>query len=181
MIRPGPLLAAGLGLDRRDVRLVESDPRWTEVYAQLAVELQPLISIEAIAIDHVGSTSVPGLIAKPILDVAIGLRPGDDGVTIVPTLEAVGFEFRGDQGDQGGLLFVLNAKSDYRVAHLHVVEHGDRRWARYLAFRDRLRADPVARDRYSRLKRLLCEQFPKDRPSYTRAKASFVDEILGST
>lgn len=168
----------GLGLDHGVVELVESDGRWGAAYDLLASALKPGLGAVAVEIEHVGSTAVPGLAAKPILDVAVGLMPGIDIKEVTTLLEQMGFEYRGDNGDQGGRLFVLNARPRHRVAHVHVVEHGDVRWHRYIAFRDRLRQDVEARASYEAAKRHLARQFPGDRASYTAGKASVVEDIL---
>lgn len=147
-------------------------------FESLASELKACLGDVAVEIEHVGSTAVPGLAAKPILDVAVGLTPGVDVEEVAALLEQMDFEYRADKGDQGGRLFVLNARPRHRVAHVHVVEYGDARWRRYLALRDRLRRDVEARGRYEAVKRDLARQFPADRPNYTAGTASVVEEIL---
>jgi len=77
-----------------------------------------------------------------------------------------------------GLLLVLEDRPAHRIAHLHVVGHGDAQWHRYLALRDRLRCDPAARAAYAQLKRGLAAQFAGDRPAYTAAKAAFITQLL---
>ena len=164
-----------LGLDRTEVELVRSDPLWSHAYECLAAELARAVA--GAAIEHVGSTSVTGLRAKPILDVALGVaRP--DGGELVARLEPLGLEYRGDAGGDGGLLFVLENRPAHRIAHVHAVEHGGPAWLGYLAFRDRLRRDAVARDRYERLKAELAARFPHDRASYTAGKHVFIEALV---
>ena len=83
--------------------------------------------------------------AKPILDLAAGLAPTTDPDQAIPAIERLGYQFRGDKGDTGGLLFVLEDRPAHRIAHVHVVPHGSEKWRQYLVFRDRLRIDPDAR------------------------------------
>jgi GrpB-like predicted nucleotidyltransferase (UPF0157 family) len=168
---------ATLGLSYGQVRLVPSDPRWPAAFQRLAAELRAALGEEAVAVEHVGSTAVPGLAAKPILDLAVGLAPGADPDRAVAKLAPLGWEFRGDKGTEGGLLLVLEDRPAHRVAHLHVVGHGDARWRRYLALRDRLRADPAARAAYARLKQRLAARFAGDRRAYTAAKAAFIAQL----
>lgn len=175
------MTALGLGLDHGVVELVASDERWRAAFELLATDLEACLGNLTVAIEHVGSTAVPGLAAKPILDVAVGLRPGADVEEVTALLQQKGFEYRGDNGDQGGRLFVLNARPLHRVAHLHVVEHGDARWLSYLTFRNRLRQDISALATYEARKRDLARHFAADRPSYTAGKASVVEHILGSS
>jgi GrpB-like predicted nucleotidyltransferase (UPF0157 family) len=167
-----------LGLTYGQVRLVDSDPGWPRAFELLAAELRAALGELSVAVEHVGSTAVPGLVAKPILDLAVGLAPAADPDRVVRAIERLGYEYRGDKGDTGGLLFVLEDRPAHRIAHLHVVPHGGERWRRYLAFRDRLRTDPDARAAYSEVKRRLGEQFEGDRQAYTAGKAAFVAWLL---
>jgi GrpB-like predicted nucleotidyltransferase (UPF0157 family) len=167
-----------LGLTYGQVRLLPSDPGWPQAFQRLAAELRATLGQLAVAVEHVGSTAVPGLAAKPILDVAIGLAPGADPDRVITALRPLGYQFRGDKGDEGGLLLVLEDRPAHRIAHLHLVRHGDVQWRRYLALRDRLRADPAARAAYARLKGRLAGQFAGDRRAYTAAKAAFIVELL---
>jgi GrpB-like predicted nucleotidyltransferase (UPF0157 family) len=92
----------------------------------------------------------------------------------------LGYQFRGDKGDTGGLLFVLEDRPAHRIAHVHVVPHGSEKWRRYLAFRDRLRIDPDARACYGEVKRRLGEQCASDGQAYTAGKAVFVAGLLSA-
>jgi GrpB-like predicted nucleotidyltransferase (UPF0157 family) len=167
-----------LGLAYGQVRLVPSDPGWAGAFQRLAVQLRATLGELAVAVEHVGSTAVPGLAAKPILDVVIGLAPGTDPDRVIAALGSLGYQFRGDKGGEGGLLLVLEDRPAHRVAHLHLVAHGDAQWRRYLALRDRLRADPAARAAYAQLKGRLAAQFSGDRRAYTAAKAAFIVQLL---
>jgi GrpB-like predicted nucleotidyltransferase (UPF0157 family) len=167
-----------LGLDYGQVRLAPSDPRWPEAFQRLAAQLRATLTDLAVAVEHVGSTAVPGLTAKPILDVLVGLAPGTDPEQVIAALEPLGYQSRGDKGDEGGLLLVLEDRPAHRVAHLHLVGHGDRQWRRYLALRDRLRNDPAAMAAYARLKERLTARFSSDRRAYTAAKATFITQLL---
>lgn len=169
-----------LGVTYGQVRLVDSDPGWPQAFEQLAAELRPALGKLAVAVEHVGSTAVPGLVAKPILDLAIGLAPATDPHHVIAAIERLGYVYRGDKGDTGGLLFVLEDRPAQRIAHLHVVAHGGAKWRQYLAFRDRLRIDPDARAAYTQVKRSLGEQFAGDRQAYTAGKAMFVAELLST-
>jgi GrpB-like predicted nucleotidyltransferase (UPF0157 family) len=166
-----------LGLAYGKVRLVDSDPGWPRAFQRLAAELRLALGSLAVAVEHVGSTAVPGLAAKPILDIAVGLAPDADTAQVIAILEPLGWNFRGDKGD-AGLLFVLEDRPAHRVAHLHIVGYGDARWRRYLVFRDRLRTDPATRAAYAQLKRRLAEEFVWDRRAYTAAKDSFITGLL---
>ena len=165
-----------LGLLRHEVDLVESDPLWPEAFRRLAIELER--ALDSAAIEHVGSTAVPGLRAKPILDVAVGVPPPVEQDRLTVRLAPLGLECRGDQGSDGGILFVLEDRPAYRVAHVHVVAQGSPEWEGYLAFRDRLRRDASACADYAELKQSLARRFPHDRPSYTAGKHAFIAALL---
>ena len=168
---------AGLGLEHGKVVLREVRPEWRDVGRRLADEIRAAFGARAVHVEHVGSTAVPGLVAKPIVDLAVG--PGDVPVDVVrEVLEALGYTYRGDAGEQGGLVFVLEDRPRHRVAHVHVVEHAGRQWRRYLAFRDLLLRDASARVAYARLKLELARRYPNDRTAYTAAKVGLVNALL---
>ena len=121
---------------------------------------------------------MPGLVAKPILDLAVGLASTNPD-QVIPAIERLGYQFRGDKGDSGGLLFVLEDRPAHRIGHVHVVPYGSEK-RQYLAFRDRLRIDPDARASYAEVKRRLGEQFASDRQVYTAGKAAFVAGLLSA-
>ena len=147
--------------------------------SELSDELQSVLEGLAIQVEHIGSTSVPGLLAKPIIDVAIGTPPDVDVSVIVERLSERQWIYRGDAGDQGGHVFALESRAGHRVAHAHVVEHGAEQWRRYLAFRETLRASDDARLRYeSEKQRLVAELGPDNSVVYTSGKSSVVGELL---
>jgi GrpB-like predicted nucleotidyltransferase (UPF0157 family) len=168
-----------LGLTEGIVRLVESDPGWPSAFSRLAASLSRALADLAIAIEHVGSTSVRGLDAKPILDIAVGLAPGVHDRDVIAKLTRHGYKYRGDFREDGGLLFVLGDRQPDRwVAHIHIVRYRDPQWCNYLAFRDRLRRDRAARAKYAQLNRALEATYPTNRTAYTAAKAAFIKQLL---
>jgi GrpB-like predicted nucleotidyltransferase (UPF0157 family) len=170
---------AALGLPYGQVRLAAgAATEWARAYERIAAATREALGDAASGVEHVGSTAVPGMPAKPIIDIAVGMRPGGTVAEMRARLEPRGFIYRGDMGSQGGVLFVLESAPWHRIAHVHVVAYGGESWARYLAFRDRLRRDPDARDSYVRLKRTLAERFPGDRAAYTAGKDPLVSALL---
>lgn len=170
------LTEAGLGLEYDVVRLVDHDPRWIAAGALGSAVLRQVCGAAARDVRHVGSTAVPGLIAKPILDVAVLLRMASDLDEVVARLRGLGLIPRGPS--DGGYLLVLESAPSIRVAHVHVVNPGDAEWGRYLQFGDRLRADPAARERYAATKRALADQFPAERSRYTDQKTETIRSLL---
>ena len=144
------------GLTYGTVALVPTSAKWADAASRLAAALRDTLAEDAVAVEHVGSTSIPGLLAKPILDLAVALAPSADRARVVAAVEVVGFDFRGDAGNAGGLVFVLESQPGHRVAHLHAVENDDPQWAGYLAFREILRTDPETRNVYATFKATAC-------------------------
>jgi GrpB-like predicted nucleotidyltransferase (UPF0157 family) len=168
-----------LGLAYGKVRLVAAEPTWAATFAQIGAQLRAALGTRVVAIEHIGSTAVPGLLAKPILDVAVGLTSDFDAGEVITKISELGYIYRGDKGEEGGLLFVIEDRPLYRIAHIHVVPYNDYRWRRYLAFRDLLLNDPAKRDAYASMKHQLAEEFPDNRGAYTAGKAAFITRLLG--
>jgi GrpB-like predicted nucleotidyltransferase (UPF0157 family) len=154
------------------VELVDYDPSWAELFESERAALAPIFDGQAVAIEHTGSTSVPGLCAKPIVDVLIGLRElalADDQFA---GMERLGYHYLGEHGLPGRLFF----RKEPRTHHVHVVEHGGEVWERQLTFRDALRSDADERRRYDEFKRrLAAEGHPRE--AYAELKTPFIREV----
>lgn len=168
-------MAEPLGLESRTVRLVSYDGRWPALFLAESGRLADAVSaagIPSLHFEHVGSTAVPGLAAKPILDLAAGRRSEISAEIYIPVLEAAGYIYRGNGGLPGREFF---RRGEPRSHHLHLVEYSGWHWQRYLGFRDALRADATLRDAYAALKRELAAQYPRDREAYIEGKTTFVE------
>jgi GrpB-like predicted nucleotidyltransferase (UPF0157 family) len=172
-----PLREEPLGLPRGRALVREYDPRWASEFDMAAGALRVALGDSVQGIEHVGSTAVPGLPAKPVLDIAIGLPDGSTLGDVQSALEAAGYEYRGDLGDEGGLIFAKGTESA-RTHYLHVVAAASNQWRNYIVFREALRRHPELRDRYATLKKDLASRFPLDRPSYIAGKAEFITETI---
>jgi GrpB-like predicted nucleotidyltransferase (UPF0157 family) len=170
---------AGLGLQLDDTRVVEHVAGWSELYTRLETDLHHVLDGLDATIEHIGSTAVQGLWAKPILDVGIGLADDADMDETVSRLGSFGITFNRDLGDFGGLFLSAEDSESAVVLHVHVVRRTDAQWGRYLAFRDALRTDPDLAAEYSRVKRELARNHPADRPSYLHGKSTWVLRTLG--
>jgi GrpB-like predicted nucleotidyltransferase (UPF0157 family) len=126
-------------------------------------------------LEHVGSTAVPGLCAKPVLDVLAGHPAEIPPLEYVAAFARAGYEHRGDAGIPHHQFF---RRGQPRAYHIHLVEHGGLLWLQYLGFRDLLRRDAHRARQYADLKETLAARFPQDREAYIRGKAAFVEEIL---
>lgn len=166
---------ADLGVRRGLVVLAEPSPRWAEAFDGFAAALAPTRPAEALAIEHIGSTAVPGLPAKAILDVAIGQQPGSAPEPLHEWLMHAGHLYRGEaDGNRPDRMYALELQPGVRLVNVHVLDHGCGQWQRYLAFRDHLRAHPAERDGYGQLKRGLALEHPEDRLAYVQAKTQFI-------
>jgi GrpB-like predicted nucleotidyltransferase (UPF0157 family) len=130
----------------------------------------------AISIEHVGSTAVPGLAAKPVIDIDVLLRSSTDLPLVIRKLSDLGYEHRGDLGVAGREAF--RAKSDAIHHHLYVCPPDSREYQRHIAFRDYLRTHAADATAYGLLKRELASRFGNDRETYSQAKSEFVQRIL---
>jgi GrpB-like predicted nucleotidyltransferase (UPF0157 family) len=170
----------GLGLDYDKVGLSRTTEEWLVAGAALRDRVADMLQLAG-RVEQVGSSSVLGVLAKPIVDLAVGLTADDDLALVTATLEAAGWIYRGDAGNAGGHVFVLETRPWHRVAHLHAVEMNGEQWSNYLRFQDLLRSSPEARDRYETVKLRLAEQHTDDREAYTEGKTQVVTSLLAGT
>jgi GrpB-like predicted nucleotidyltransferase (UPF0157 family) len=172
------LIEAGLGLDYNEIRLHRTTEAWLSAGKRLRDEVaKTLIGVD-VDVEPIGSSSVFGLLAKPIVDLAVGLRIVEVLPVVTRRLETAGWIYRGDAGEDGGHVFVLEARPWYRVAHLHAVERQGRQWQHYVRFRDLLRESPSARASYEAVKSQLADQERFDRQAYTQGKTDVVLSLL---
>ena len=179
-----------VGLRRKTVALVEHCPAWFDAFKWVSAQIMAVIPSNVGAnVLHVGSTSVASLRAKPILDILVVFPSADEQLAAIPVLEGLGFIHKGD-----GIARVAGTESDpsrhfysyYDLAmevdfvHLHTYVVGHPDIDRLILFRDRLRRDAVARDRYEQLKSDI-HSSGKVRREYTRSKKTLIDELLASS
>lgn len=157
------------------VTLADHDPTWPARFAARARELRGILGDRARLVEHIGSTAVPGLAAKPIVDIVVGIDDPDDESAFVPDLEAAGYELR--VREPGHRCFRIGDPDE--PVNLHCYRPDDVAIRRYLLFRDRLRADATDRARYEATKRSLADREWRDINYYADAKQPVIDEILG--
>jgi GrpB-like predicted nucleotidyltransferase (UPF0157 family) len=162
-------------MDTSTVIVVPYDEAWPSLYLEERTRIERALGSLAEGIEHVGSTAVPGLAAKPILDIMVGVRSLRDADRCIQPLEWLSYEYRGDAGVPDRLFF---GKGAPRTHHLHVAEVGGEFWVNHLAFRDYLRTHPQTAREYARLKYELADRFCADRAAYTEAKRGFILEVV---
>jgi GrpB-like predicted nucleotidyltransferase (UPF0157 family) len=166
-----------LGLRRGEVRLVAHQPGWPAAFAREKERLRQRLGAAALAVEHVGSTAIPGLVAKPVIDIALAVASLADTADWPQRLESVGYAFFGDR-EGWGEHFYAKGPAEHRTMYLHVVPIQSARWSDYLKFRDALRAKAELRKEYEGLKLRLLAAHPGDRTAYTAAKAAFIQRVL---
>jgi GrpB-like predicted nucleotidyltransferase (UPF0157 family) len=172
------LTEVGLGQDYDSMKLARTTQAWLAAGADLQNRVAHVLDGITPHVEVIGSSSVLGLLAKPILDLAVGLAPDQPIAPTVTRLEADGWIYRGDAGADGGHVFVLEARPWHRVAHLHVVAYDGDQWRDYLRLRDLLRRSPNARERYEAVKLELVQPTSVDRKAYTEGKSEVVTSLL---
>ena len=154
--------------------LADPDPSWRILFEEERARLAAALEVPAAAVEHVGSTAVASLPAKPVIDVVVGLEAGADAEALAGSLARLGYERRPDGEFPGRIFLVRQARGSEPRWHLSLCERGGACWRDQLAFRDALRREPELASRYAALKRELVAQRVDDRLGYARAKASFV-------
>jgi len=152
------------------------DPRWPERYEQLRSRIAPALGPIAVAIQHVGSTAIPGLAAKAIIDVDVILRSAADLPEAIVRLATLGYQHRGDLGVPGREAF--RAPCNEFPHHLYVHPPESREYLRHVTFRDYLRTHPEGARTYERLNQTLAIQYRNDPDGYNEGKAEFVEAVL---
>jgi GrpB-like predicted nucleotidyltransferase (UPF0157 family) len=155
----------------------EYDPAWPRLFEVLRGRVFDALGEElAVAVEHVGSTAVPGLAAKPVVDIDAVVPSAEDVPLAVERLERAGYRHEGDLGVSGREAFRPPAGVPWH--HLYVLPAGGEELLRHLAFRDHLRDHPEEASTYAALKREAARRFGGDRRAYTDAKGEFVEHIL---
>jgi GrpB-like predicted nucleotidyltransferase (UPF0157 family) len=160
--------------------VVDYDPSWPIEFERTAAEIHRLFDFAvSLRIEHVGSTSVPGLIAKPIIDIVLGATTLQAVATRAQALATIGFRHVTDHDDAlpNRRYHVRDASQRLR-ANLHAVVLDSPLWRNHIAFRDALRQDPALAQEYAALKRELAKRHARDRPAYTAAKGPFIQNVL---
>jgi 16S rRNA processing protein RimM len=164
----------GLIEPRPPIEVVDYDPEWPRMFEVEAARLREGLGDLAVRIDHVGSTSVPGLAAKPIVDIQVSVPDIQDLDGYRRPLEALGYEYGYDPDFLEYPFFGWPARAQPRRFNLHVCETGTEWEARHLRFRDLLRTDPAAREEYAALKRELARKHGNDIEGYVEDKDAFI-------
>jgi GrpB-like predicted nucleotidyltransferase (UPF0157 family) len=170
--------SAALGLKHGLNLLVDYDPRWPAAYAAEKERILAALGDLVVAIEHYGSTSIPGLRAKPIIDILVGIRRQTEWIKCKTPLEALGYDYAEHAGVPDHFIFGRGRDRSERTHLVHVVEYGSATWRDSLAFRDALRADGSLAAQYQAVKEQAIAQVPEGRGAYTDLKGPFVVAVV---
>jgi GrpB-like predicted nucleotidyltransferase (UPF0157 family) len=165
-----------IGLARGTVKLESHDPEWDKIYQKEETRLGDKLGSEAKDIQHVGSTAIPNLLAKPIIDIAILVDDLDIAEQWVKPLSELGYWYKGKQSDMPDRRFFAKGAESNRTVYLHVVNEAE--FNRLIKFRNGLTNDPKLTKKYSELKQSLAKEHASNRELYTKAKAEFIEQVL---
>ena len=167
-----------IGLKRGTVELLPHNPLWEDVAAETIKKLKSLLNDVAVDIQHVGSTSIQNICAKPIIDIAVGVNTLDSIKPYIELLKKNGIVFRKEDVKEQLLFVIGDFEKEFRTHHIHVVEWNSIAWNNYINFRDYLNAFPECAKEYDELKKKLALEFADNRGNYTAGKQEFIDRIL---
>ena len=160
----------------REIKVVPHDPNWSKLFKAEADELAAIFGQEVIAIHHIGSTAIPGISAKPIIDMLVEVQDIEKIDEFNEEMIQLGYQPKGEFGIPGRRFFIKGDDAN-RTHHIHTFQTGHPRIERYLNFRDYMMAHPEEAQAYSRLKEELTRRFPEDIEGYMAGKDEFIKEI----
>lgn len=163
------------GVEKVEIKLLDYDPDWPKKFELHAGRIIEALGGSSLRIEHIGSTSVPGLAAKPIIDILVEVQDSADESAYLPQLEAAGYRLRVREPDWNEHRMFRTPERD---VHVHVYSTGCSEIQRNLIFRDRLRRDIEDKNRYEQVKRKLAEKEWPDMNAYAEAKTEVIESII---
>jgi GrpB-like predicted nucleotidyltransferase (UPF0157 family) len=166
-----------LGLKAGIVRLVTYQPEWKELFEVEAIRLRSCLGKHALQVEHIGSTAIEGMVAKPIIDINIAIENIENATKIISLLKTIGYTHKPDDDIPGRLYFVKQTEG-LTTYHLSLSEPTSDFWKTHLLFRDYLRVNPDTAEKYKQLKIKLAKQYPSDRIAYLLGKEDFIRQTI---
>lgn len=167
-----------IGLKRGTVKLLPHNPKWEELFEKEKNILSKALDGLIIDIQHIGSTSIPGIPAKPIIDISIGIKSMKNSKDFIKIFEDLGYEYRPDFGGPNTQLLFVKGPEEKRTHYIHLMRYSGSIWKNDLAFRHYLRKNKKRAKEYAYLKKELASKFADDRTHYTASKAKFIHETI---
>jgi GrpB-like predicted nucleotidyltransferase (UPF0157 family) len=166
------------GGEKREIVIVDYDVQWPAMFQKHANIIAQALGNVALQIEHIGSTSVPGLAAKPIIDILVVVKDSRDEDAYLPAMLRAGYELRVREPDWHEHRMFRTPQKD---VHIHVYSSGCTEIERYLIFRDRLRSNTEDRKQYEEIKRSLATQQWANMDAYAQAKTGCIEKIIAAT
>jgi GrpB-like predicted nucleotidyltransferase (UPF0157 family) len=176
-VRQKRLLAMSMNINFFRVEVVPHDPNWREVFTTESKQIALALSENLVAVHHIGSTAIPQIHAKPIIDILVEVKNITKVDEQSSAIEALGYEAMGEYGISGRRYFRKHNQAGIRTHHIHTFEVGSQQIERHLAFRDYMIAHPEDAQKYSELKRELAKKYPDNIESYMDGKDGFIKEM----
>ena len=170
-----------LGLKRGTVELVPHQTVWEEDAAKTILLLKSILNDAAIDIQHVGSTAIKNICAKPIIDIAVGVDHFADLDNYLESLLNIGVYKSSGQPFEDIILFSKDDDNGNRLNNIQIVIYGEEQWNKHILFRDYMNSNPEKASEYERIKIEAAELFPNDVSSYSNYKSSFIAECIEET
>lgn len=164
----------------KQLRLCPHDPKWRDTFEAERERLTAALTSRLLNIEHVGSTSVPNLLAKPVVDIAAAVRSATEADLCIEPLQALGYEYRGMHGDDERRRYYVLERGGRRIAQIHLWILPATGWDQMLRFREVLRVNAAVREAYAREKLRIAEKVNWDKGAYSLAKGPFIESILDS-
>ena len=160
------------------VVLKEYSDQWPILFHQEQQRLLQALESTNPAVEHIGSTAIPGMPAKPIVDIAVGIKDPRELQPTIDRLQAIGYVFKGEMGIPGRQFFTLGSPISY---HLHLVLLDGPIWSEHMLFRQKLTTDAQLASQYVAIKKELAAKYPSNRKAYTIGKANFIESALADS
>ncbi len=167
-----------IGLKRGIVSLSSHNKNWSSIFESEKNKILKVLGNKVIDIQHIGSTSISRILAKPVIDMAVGMKSLKNGKQIIKKMGDAGYFYRPKYGRTDQHILFAKGNEDKRTHYIHIMKYNGVIWKRDLKFRDYLRNNPKKAKEYENLKKKLAKKYPNNRPLYTEAKTNFILKII---
>lgn len=167
-----------IGQHKRNINVVQYQSGWKEKFKQEKELLQKALGKYALQIEHIGSTSIVGIDAKPVIDIMVAIKSLQEAKEIIPMLVDIGYIYRPDDTIPERMFFAKEYKPEYRTHHLNLAERESKFWKNQIIFRNYLRKNHQVADEYVILKKRLAEEYEKTKTLDREGKTKFVTKVL---
>ena len=167
-----------LGQHKRDFTIVPYQHGWNDLFEREADLLHSALGEKALRIEHIGSTAIPGILAKPIIDIMVAVVSLAEAAELIPVVESLGYEYKPHDTIPERIYFAKESSPEHRTHHLNLTALGSGFWTNQLVFRDYLRAHDEITVEYGELKKRIAEQYAQTHQLDREAKSEFVARVL---